>query len=191
MRSWAVFFSLTLFVVTTNASAASSSRKASSEEVASDIEVAPLLGFSSDDLNLGLGVRAGRHAFLPELYLGGTFVYQVGHSVTTAMTTPAGSVSAEASVSLFYVGPEGGYDFHVGPVIVRPYAGLGVAWISASASAGGVKFSDTTSKFVIWPGGMVLYDLPDSSFFLGGDLRLLTVPGGPALGIFAFAGTRL
>ena len=109
----------------------------------------------------------------------------------TAGTTMTGFVTAESSLSLFYLGPEGGYDFLVGPVVVRPYAGLGIAWLTASVSGAGVNTSVTDSKFVIWPGGMVLYDVPDSSFFVGGDLRLLTVPGGPALGLFAFVGARL
>jgi hypothetical protein len=35
-----------------------------------------------------------------------------------------------------------------------------------------------------------LYDIPGSPFMVGGDARLVFVPGGPAFGIFATGGIR-
>jgi hypothetical protein len=146
--------------------------------------IAPLLGFGTENLELGVGVRAGKSSFVEHLWVGGTAVYHAGHSVSGA----ANGVRYEASSSVVYFGPEVGYDFEVGPVIVRPYGGIGLAALSASATTAGVSASDTVTKLVIWPGATVLYGLTGSRFFVGGDTRLLTVPGGPAFGLFALGG---
>ena len=42
-----------------------------------------------------------------------------------------GGGKAESSVSFFYPGAEVGYDFPVGPVVIRPYGGIGVSISSA------------------------------------------------------------
>jgi hypothetical protein len=149
--------------------------------------VAPLLGFGTDQLELGVGVRAGKTMFAEHVWVGGTAVYHVGYSTSGAVN----GVRYDASSSAFYVGPEVGYDFEVGPVILRPYAGLGLAALSVSATTAGVSASDTVTKLVIWPGLTALYGVPASRFFVGGDTRLLTVPGGPALGLFAVGGMSL
>ncbi len=157
------------------------------------IPVMAALGFSSNDLEIGLGVRAGKTLSNPNhLYVGGTFVYHLGHEVATAQVP---GYTASASISAFCIGPEVGYDFDISSVRVRVYSGIGIVWINASTetSAPGiptVSAHASTDKFVIWPGATVLYPLTDSSFFIGGDLRFVTVPGGPAVGLFALAGTR-
>jgi hypothetical protein len=145
-----------------------------------------MLGFSSNDLNLGFGVRAGRHAILPRLWVGGAFVYNVGHSASSTVM----GVSSEASWSLYHFGPEAGWDFPIGAWLVRPYAGLGLAISNASASGPAVKVSGSDNRFVLWPGATATWQLPGSAFTLGGDLHLLTVPGGPALCFFATGGLR-
>lgn len=149
--------------------------------------VAPLLGFGTDQLELGIGVRAGKTMFAEHLWVGGTAVYHMGHSTAGTVN----GVRYDASSSAFYVGPEVGYDVEAGPVIVRPYAGLGIAALSVSATTAGVSASNTVTKLVIWPGLTALYGVPGSRFFVGGDTRLLTVPGGPALGLFAVGGMSL
>lgn len=146
--------------------------------------VAPLLGFGTDHLELGVGVRAGKTAFVEHLWVGGTAVYHAGQSTSGAVN----GVRYEASSSVFYVGPEVGYDIELGPVILRPYGGVGLAAMSASATTGGVSASDTVTKLVLWPGATVLYGVPASRFFVGGDTRLLTIPGGPAFGLYALGG---
>jgi hypothetical protein len=142
-----------------------------------------LVGYASDNLNFGVGIRAGK-TLANRVYLGATFVYHFGDSQT--VTTAAGNASS--SFSVFYVGPEGGYDFVVGPTIIRPYVGLGLASLNTSVSGPGASASAGDTKFVIWPGGTVIYDIKDSAWFIGGDVRLVTVPGGPAFGIGAFGG---
>jgi hypothetical protein len=126
------------------------------------------------------------------IYLGGAFVYQLGHEVSSAA---AGGYTAKASMSAFYIGPEVGYEFDVAPVRVRAYTGLGLMWFNASASVSGpgapsAEAHSSTNKFVLWPGVIAHYPLPGSSFFIGGDLRFVTVPDGPAAGLFALLGTR-
>jgi hypothetical protein len=155
------------------------------------IPVVAMLGYSSNDLELGLGVRAGK-MMTSRIYLGGAFVYQLGHEVSSAA---AGGYTAKASMSAFYIGPEVGYEFDVAPVRVRAYTGLGLMWFNASASVSGpgapsTEAHSSTNKFVLWPGVIAHYPLPNSSFFIGGDLRFVTVPDGPAAGLFALLGTR-
>lgn len=113
--------------------------------------IAPLVGFASDDLNFGLGVRGGK-TLDDHLYLGGTFIFQTGAD----------------SLSAFYLGPEGGYDFDLRAVVVRPYMGLGLF----DANGGG----QSASRFVVWPGCTVIWNVPSSDWFLAGDARLITLP---------------
>lgn len=155
--------------------------------------IAPLLGFASDDLTLGLGVRAGK-TLDNHIYLGGTFVYQVGDSgnYSGTVVAPGTTVSTSASWSYngFYVGPEGGYDFDLKVVVVRPYLGLGLFDVTGSASAGGVSAGGSSTHFVIWPGCTVIWNVPNSNFFVGGDVRLITLPD-TALGVYAMGGIHL
>jgi hypothetical protein len=149
------------------------------------------LGFSSNDLQLGLGVRAGK-ALSNRIYLGSALVYHLGHEVGGAT---GGGYSATASMSAFYIGPEVGYDFDFAPVRLRVYSGLGIMWFNTSTKTTGpgvgtIEGHASTDKFVIWPGATVLYPLPNSSFYIGGDLRFVSVPDGPAVGLFALAGTH-
>jgi hypothetical protein len=151
------------------------------------LSVAPLLGFATDNLDLGVGVRAGAAAFAPHVWVGATFVYHLGTSTSGAIN----GVPYSSSSSAFYVGPEIGYDLELGPVVVRPYGGVGLAALSARATSGAVTVGDTVTKLVLWPGATVLYGLPSSRVFVGGDTRFITIPGGPALGLFALAGMTM
>jgi hypothetical protein len=154
--------------------------------------VAPLLGIATSDLGFGLGVRGG--ITIPNhLYFGGSFVYQTGTSrsfaVPNASTSGVGLVSGEVSFSAFYFGGEAGYDIFVGPVTLRPYLGLGIASARSSVSAP-IATSSSRTDLVLWPGFAALYDFPDSDFFVGGDVRILTIPGGPSTALFGFGGMR-
>jgi hypothetical protein len=170
----------------------SSFASATTTSVDSRFAIAAGLGYSSDNLNVGLSARAGKT--LPShIYLGGELVYNLGGNVSQATS---GGYSAQASYSAFYIGPVGGYDFVLAPVVVRPYVGLGMAWLMVSASASGpagtgASASATDTKFVLWPGATVLYPFDQSPWFLAGDVRFVTVPGGPAFGLFAAAGMHL
>jgi len=138
---------------------------------------AVLIGNGFEDVyKLGVGARGG--FTLPmSFYIGGTFVYHFG-------TTEGGS-----SVNLFYFGPEAGYDISAGPVIVRPYLGLGYSSVRATVDfcAYGVcnSVSGSDGRFTVWPGVTGLF--PIGSLFVGADLRVV-VPIDAGDKTTAFAG---
>jgi len=144
--------------------------------------VAGLLGYGfKDGLGLGLGVRGG-YTLPMNLYLGGTFVYHLGKS------------EGDASINVYYYGVEGGYDIAAGPVVVRPYVGLGAATAKATIPGfnfGGVNLPSTSvsdTKFALWPGATVLYPLGQA--FVGGDARFLVLDNYNAFSLFATGGVQ-
>jgi hypothetical protein len=149
--------------------------------------VAALLGYGFKDyVNVGLGVRGG-YTLPMNLYVGGTFVYHLGKSVDTG----AGS----AKTNIYYFGVEGGYDIAAGPVVVRPYLGLGPATARSTIPAfnfgAGFTTPETTvtdTKLALWPGATVLYPLGPA--FVGGDARFLIVNDFNAFSLFATAGAQ-
>lgn len=142
--------------------------------------VGGLLGYGFEDgLKLGLGVRGG-YTLPMNVYLGGTFVYHLGESES------AGGV--EASANLYYFGAEGGYDIPAGPVVVRPYLGLGAATVSVKIEGGPFDVSDSETRFAVWPGATLIY--PIGSAFVGADARFLIVEDSNALGLFATGGLQ-
>jgi hypothetical protein len=181
---------------TTSAAAPRESASYASAESGDDhgILVAPLMGFTTNDLNFGIGLRAAK-LVTDRISIGGTFVYQFGQSEggSTNVNVPGytANQSYSASMHAFYIGPEVGYDFALAPVTLRAYTGLGIESVTTSVSGGGASASSSNSSFVIWPGAMVWYDMPQTKYFLGGDARLVTVPGGPAFSLFALAGMHL
>ena len=148
--------------------------------------VSPLLGFGTNNLELGVGVRAGAAAFAPHLWVGGTFLFHNGTS--RSGTTAPGGVPYSAGSSVIYFGPEVGYDLELGPVLLRPYGGIGPALFRVSSSVGNVSTSDTATRLLLWTGGTVLYGIPGSRFFVGGDARAITVPAGPAFALYVLGG---
>jgi hypothetical protein len=141
-----------------------------------------------DGVGIGFGVRGG-YTLPMNLYLGGTFVYHLGKTESTAF----GDVTAR----LYYFGVEGGYDIAAGPVIVRPYAGLGDATVTGTVPGipaappffpGSPSQTVSSSKFAFWPGAAVLYPL--GSAFVGGDARFLVVSDSNAFSLFATGGLQ-
>jgi hypothetical protein len=124
-----------------------------------------------DGLNIGIGARGG-YTLPMNLYIGGTFVYHLGNSTST----PFGDVKVNA----YYFGAEVGYDLAAGPVVIRPYGGLGYATFIIKTPAidlgqfGSVPgTSASTSKFAFWPGATLLYPLGGA--FIGADARFLLI----------------
>lgn len=150
---------------------------------------AALLGYGfRDPAGIGLGVRAG-YTLPVKVYVGGTFVYHFGSTYDTTF--------GKASQSVLYFGVEGGYEMEAGPVLVRPYLGLGDMIGSSSipptcAPTIGCIGGDTSfGSFVFWPGATVLYPLDD--FFVGGDARFAIVTSqssATVFSVFATAGLR-
>lgn len=143
-----------------------------------------LLGLATNDLNVGFGARGG-YTLPNNIYVGGTVLYHFGASNEATFM----GVSTKTTSHLFYLGPEGGYDLAVGPVLIRPYLGLGFESFSASVSCTPSNLcagSTTDTNFALWVGGLVLY--PIGNFFVGGDLRALFVSNANSIGVFATGG---
>jgi hypothetical protein len=152
--------------------------------------VGALLGFASTSLDFGVGARVGK-TFLNGIYVGASFIYQNGQSEVEG--TLAGQMEPSSTVdtnSLFYTGVEGGYDFNLKYVVVRPFFGVGIADITEGNNATGTNVSHSFIKFVLWPGIQATYNIPHSIFFIGADLHLLSEPGGPSIGFFGTGGVR-
>lgn len=119
---------------------------------------------------LGFGARGGYN--IGQVYLGARFVFYLGSS----KDVPTGfGGTASASLNVWELGIEGGYDIPVGDALaIRPEIGLGLA--SINADIGGL--SDSSSKFYIAPGVSVLYDVSDN-IFLGVDARFQLITSDP------------
>lgn len=153
--------------------------------------LAPMLGYMSQYLDFGIGLRGGK-TLDNHIYIGGTFIYQVGESGggTAITATGVGTTTTSNyswSSSGFYVGPEGGYDFDLRYVVLRPYMGVGIFSYSSTAAVPGASASASTTRLVVWPGVSVIWNVPNSNFFLGGDARLISVPNA-AFGMYAMGG---
>jgi hypothetical protein len=93
---------------------------------------------------LGVGVRAG--VTLPaSLYLGGSLDFFFGETVEVANT--------EFSNAIFQAMGNIGYDLSLGPLMLRPFLGLGLASASSEACVGNVcSESESESEFAVAPG---------------------------------------
>lgn len=142
-----------------------------------------MLGVSTDYLNVGLGARGGK-TFENHLYVGGSLLLHFAGS---------GFYNGYygGSATVFYLGPEGGYDFDLHAVVLRAYLGLGPAFFSYSVNTPTGSYSGSDTRFVVWPGASVMWSPKGSPWFVGGDIRFVSVPGGPAVGFFAFGGIHL
>jgi hypothetical protein len=149
--------------------------------------ISPMIGYLSDYLDFGIGLRGGK-TLDNHVYVGGTFIYQLGESESGTVAAPQGPATTySVSTGGFYVGPEAGYDFDLRYVVVRPFMGLGIFNWTGSATSGGVTVSNSGTKFVVWPGCDVLWNVPNSNFFIGADLRIVSVPNA-AVGFYAIGG---
>lgn len=153
------------------------------------INIAPLLGYGTNDFNLGVGARAG-YTFATPVYVGGTFMYYAG---SDSSTIGAQSQRIETVNSFFYPGAEVGYDIGIGPVMVRPYGGAGALFARNRTSINGTAATDTGGTLVVYPGVTAQYIFRNSPVFVGGDTRVL-IPleeQGASFQLFATAGLSL
>ena len=94
--------------------------------------------------------------------------------------------SDNATVYTHYPSGELGYDIGVGPMLLRPYAGLG-AMFGERRIANGQR--DTLTTGVVYPGLTAHYLIPRSPAFLGADGRVLVPFEGEAgVGVSGTAG---
>jgi outer membrane protein with beta-barrel domain len=123
---------------------------------------------------LGIGLRAG-YTLPMNLYLGATFIYHQGYSVP--------QIRGE-TYRINPLGVESGYGFNMGPIVLRPFFGLGLGLYSAFTNTGGNPFNfHSGAKFAFWPGVLALYNITNQ-IFVGADIRY-TIVTGMDLGEFA------
>jgi opacity protein-like surface antigen len=113
---------------------------------------------------VGLGLRGGYN--LDQIYLGARFIYYLGESTSTPL--------GDASVNLWELGLEVGYDLPAGGLTIRPALGLGLDNVSVDAGFG----SASKAYFYLAPGASALFDISDN-MFLGVDARLQLVFADP------------
>ncbi len=154
------------------------------------ISVALLLGYGLDlggtgtinPFGLGFGVRGGYN--FDEIYIGGRFMFFLGGSEDF----PGGSVS----FNVMTIGVEGGYDFDVSGITIRPELGLGLALSSSETPTVVGTVDSSSTDLYIAPGVSVLGCITDS-IFVGGNLSIPIIFAGSGyqgLEILATAGMR-
>src|SRR5262249_8277382 len=80
--------------------------------------------------------------------------------------------------NVFYLGPEVGYELSVGPVTIRPYAGVGYGAAKAKAEGGNgaLKIERSEGGLAVWPGVLATYPILES-VFVGVDARYTVITG--------------
>lgn len=126
----------------------------------------------------GFGPRGGYTLKRAPVYLGAMFSFFVGERV--AVDAFGFSNRTRAGYLLF--AGEVGYDFGVGPVILRPTLMLGAAVLRARSCTETPTMpesciSDGDATALVGPGGSVLYAFKKIPLWLGAELRFLVAPG--------------
>jgi hypothetical protein len=139
-------------------------------------------GLGPDPYRLGFALRGG-YSLDIQLYLGLYVGYYLGSSLT-GDSARQNDPTRTTSASYLHAGAEAGYDWWVGPLIVRPSIIIGAA----------VAFSDnpslpakTVTSMMFGPGFTVGH--PWDHFFLGGDLRANLVPSNNGVSSVLLAAT--
>lgn len=148
---------------------------------------APLLGYGTNEFGVGVGARGG-YTFESRIYVGGTFLYHAG---SDNIATGAGITQSHRK--FYYPAAEGGYDIGIGPLLVRPYGGVGILFANTDVTANGLQASGTENALMIYPGVTAEYLFPRSPVFVGGDTRVLLpfAKQSPSWQLFATAGLQL
>ncbi|HEY2512034.1 MAG TPA: hypothetical protein VGI39_14300, partial [Polyangiaceae bacterium] len=134
--------------------------------------VAGLIGFGFENYNaFGIGARFG-YTLPSHVYLGGTFIDYPG--------------LANYYGNSFSTGFEGGYEIEAGPLIVRPYGGIGLIDVAYTYGGYGVcyypngapyacgGYTNSAAFFAFWAGGTALFPLGEGKHWIvGGDLRFM------------------
>jgi hypothetical protein len=139
--------------------------------------------FGADPYRLELGVRGG-YSFDSQLYLGAFYSYYIGQ--TREGKSAQTGLMTTSSAYYMQFGAEVGYDWWVGPVVIRPSMQVGAALgfttkLNSPSPIGSVMFGPGLTVFK-----------PFDLFFVGGDLRGVIVPGdgSSAFAVAANAGLR-
>lgn len=128
------------------------------------------LGGNSESIGamgFGGGLRAG-YVLVRGMYVGGTFIYHTGESRNVA----AGKIEG----GLWYGGIELGHQVAAGPVLIRPYAGLGYADVTLKAPINNQPVDASGGKVALWPGVTAVLPIT-ASIFAAADARYVAVFG--------------
>jgi hypothetical protein len=101
-----------------------------------------------------LGARGGYTFELP-IYVGGTAAFMLGEK------------EGDSALRMFQIGAEVGYDFALGPVVLRPFLGLGLNIAFTKSDFFG---RESQGNFYLAGGGTVLYNV-NETLFVGGEIR--------------------
>jgi hypothetical protein len=158
---------ITLLLAAPAALAAPPSRAADAPSAVAPVEAHPtedrlqaqaMLGVGSDNLGVGAGVRLG-YTLPQRVYLGASF--RLSHDS-----------AGPYSFTWYRPAVEAGYDIGVGPVAIRPYAGVGMAF-------GSMKVLDTDvgsgKSATVLVGAQVLVAIPKTPLLLGGDVHAIAL----------------
>jgi hypothetical protein len=132
-----------------------------------------------------VGLRAG-YTLRSKIYIGASFVYQHGVSADYGFGDATYSTHAWG----FYPSAEVGYELHASSWTLRPYGGVGLFFAESTSSSPSKSYTTpATTTLAVYPGFSALYDIPNSSAFVGGDARLL-IAQSTSFGLFATGGLR-
>jgi hypothetical protein len=140
----------------------------------------------NEPFRLGVGARIG-YTLPIRVYFGAYSAYHFGSTNST--------VNGDFRYHVWLAGGEGGYEIPVGPIVVRPYLGLGLGehtWTSCLPTIAGVWgcAEHTDPGFALWPGVSGL--LPLGVALLGVDAQFDIVTGKKTAtpAVFGTAGVR-
>lgn len=137
---------------------------------------------TQETYGFGVGAKIG-YTLPSRVYFGAVGAYHIGNQTEALGNT--------ISNKTWFIGPEAGYDVGVGPVILRPVIGLGLAFRNQSANGPGISNTGNQSdtRLYVSPGASAIY--PIGNFFVGGDARLMFTTEDTNLGIYAVGGAHL
>jgi hypothetical protein len=142
-------------------------------------------GSSTCPYGFAFGVRAGLRLPALPVYVGATFVNHFGYSedLGNGRTRTANG---------YFPGVEAGYEFKAGPLVLRPYVGVGVLFtddkeVNPTLSGQLASVEEHHRDPAFWPGATVLLGLDE--IILGVDARYMFSTE-DALALFGTVGVR-
>lgn len=139
---------------------AASEAQGPEHKTAGKVQLQAIGSLTTAGVGLGAGLRVG-YTVPQKVYLGAALKANI-----------AGETDGSTVVSILFVRPmaEIGYDVSTGPVVIRPYAGLGAAIVRVDATNGDKSASATAGTFAGALGVSLLGEIPKTPMFLGADL---------------------
>lgn len=153
------------------------------------VTLEPLIGYGTNNYNLGVGGRLG-YTFAVPVYIGGSFMWYSGDTRDGVLP------GTETKNNFYYPSVEVGYDFGLGRrrnILVRPYAAGALLFERTELRVNDTHTSDTRNQFMLYPGLTARWRMPEGPLYVGADTRLLvpTLHGDPSYQIFFVTGLSM